>query len=88
MTSVFVLFISVCMGANCSWLEITEPTFADLQECYSKGYEVGMRMKEELPGSYGQFVCIDELDKEGFKEYLRQNGYMEKNDTPANGTAI
>lgn len=76
METIYVLFVSACMYGSCSWLEITEPKFNDLQQCYISGQQFGMTMQKQDPRYEGQYVCVEENDTEEFRQFLRDNGFI------------
>ena len=67
METIYILFVSACMYRQCAWFEITDPKFTDIQNCYTSGKQFGMTMQTQDPRYEGQFVCVDEKDKESLE---------------------
>ena len=91
METIYILFVSACMYGQCAWFEITDPKFTDVQNCYTSGKQFGMTMQTQDPRYEGQFVCVDEKDKESFRQFLRDNGFIPDDEQQAvqqQGTAI
>jgi len=75
MENLIVLFVSACLYGQCSFFEITEPTFTSTEQCIEAGKIYTDEMTKAMPESYGSIYCVPWLEQDDFYKWLESQGY-------------
>ena len=71
MNTFFVLFVSACMYGSCAWFEITDPVFANPDDCVAHAQEYAAEMQKMNTEAYGNMACIPSEEAEEFREFIK-----------------
>ena len=71
MNTFFVLFVSACVYGSCAWFEITDPVFANSDDCVAHAQEYAAEMQKMNTEAYGNMACIPSEDAQEFREFIK-----------------